>query len=92
MNAREHAVIVVAEGAGQHLLSDNPDECDASGNRKLGDIGVFLRQKINDYFAAAKLSVKVKYMDPSYHIRSVPANAADSLLCGRLARNAKMEF
>ncbi|MGI9430529.1 MAG: ATP-dependent 6-phosphofructokinase, partial [Bythopirellula sp.] len=88
LKAREHAVVVVAEGAGQHLLSDSADACDASGNRKLGDIGVFLKNRINTHFAAQQMPVKVTYMDPSYHIRSVPANAADSLLCDQLARNA----
>ena len=87
--AREHAVVVVAEGAGQHLLEDCEDgACDASGNRKLQDIGLLLKQKITEHFAAAKMPAKVKYMDPSYHIRSVPANAADSLLCEQLARSA----
>lgn len=86
--ARHHAVIVVAEGAGQELLANQPDECDASGNRKLGDIGPFLKQKIVEHFATVDVPAKVKYMDPSYHIRSVPANAADSLLCEQLARNA----
>jgi len=81
-------VVVVAEGAGQHLMCDNPDDHDASGNRKLGDIGLFLKQKIVEHFAARQMPAKVKYMDPSYHIRSVPANAADSLLCERLARSA----
>jgi len=86
--AREHAVVVVAEGAGQHLLADHPDHRDASGNRRLGDIGIFLKQKIVEYFAQRDFPAKVKYMDPSYHIRSVPANAADSLLCEQLARHA----
>ncbi len=86
--AREHAVVVVAEGAGQHLMPDDSNDCDASGNRRLCDIGLFLKQKIVEHFAAAKMPAKVKYMDPSYHIRSVPANAADSLLCEQLARSA----
>ena len=86
--AREHAVVVVAEGAGQHLMADDSDACDASGNSKLCDIGPFLKQKIVEHFAKAKMPAKVKYMDPSYHIRSVPANAADSLLCEQLARSA----
>ena len=85
---REHAVIVVAEGAGQDLLANSPDECDASGNRKLGDIGPFLKRKIVEHFDRVGMTAKVKYMDPSYHIRSVPANAADSLLCEQLARHA----
>ncbi len=86
--AREHAVVVVAEGAGQDLLAKQPDTCDASGNPRLGDIGLFLKQKINEHFAAEQMPAKVKYFDPSYHIRSVPANAADSLLCEQLARRA----
>ncbi|MEM8945982.1 MAG: ATP-dependent 6-phosphofructokinase [Planctomycetota bacterium] len=88
LREREHAVIVVAEGAGQDLLANTPDECDASGNRKLGDIGPFLKRKIIEHFGATDMPAKVKYMDPSYHIRSVPANAADSLLCEQLARHA----
>jgi 6-phosphofructokinase 1 len=86
--AREHAVIVVAEGAGQDLLLDHQEGVDASGNRKLGDIGTFLKQRINEYFAQRKLPVSVKYFDPSYHIRSCPANTGDSLLCEQLARKA----
>jgi len=86
--AREHAVVVVAEGAGQHLFDEKEKQCDASGNAKLCDIGVFLKDKINEHFANSQVPAKVKYMDPSYHIRSVPANAADSLLCERLARSA----
>ncbi len=89
IKAREHAVVVVAEGAGQDLLEkQHAEERDASGNRKLGDIGPFLRDRINQHFTSANVPAKVKYMDPSYHIRSVPANAADSLLCEQLARNA----
>ena len=88
LQAREHAVVVVAEGAGQHLLEKDADAHDASGNRLLGDIGPFLKLKMQSYFQAQQMPVSIKYMDPSYHIRSVPANAADSLLCERLARNA----
>jgi len=88
LTAREHAVVVVAEGAGQHLLSEHPEDCDASGNRKLADIGLFLKQKIVEHFDAKKMPAKVKYLDPSYHIRSAAANAADSLLCEQLARSA----
>ena len=86
--AREHAVVVVAEGAGQDLLSAASDQCDASGDRRLGDIGLFLKQQIVDYFAKVSILVGVKYLDPSYYIRSVAANAADSLLCEQLARKA----
>ncbi len=86
--AREHAVVVVAEGAGQDLLSAASDQCDASGDHRLSDIGLFLKQQIVDYFAKVSIPVGVKYFDPSYYIRSVVANAADSLLCEQLARKA----
>jgi 6-phosphofructokinase 1 len=85
--AREHAVVVVAEGAGQHLL-DAQGECDASGNRRLSDIGVFLKGKIEAYLKAEGVPASVKYFDPSYYIRSLPAAAVDSLLCERFARAA----
>jgi 6-phosphofructokinase 1 len=86
--ARQHAVIVVAEGAGQNLLSNLPQGTDASGNRRLGDIGPFLKQRITDHFGERKLPVQVRYFDPSYHIRSCAANAIDSVLCEQFARHA----
>lgn len=82
-----HAVIVVAEGAGQELLAKS-DETDASGNTRLVDIGLFLKQKITDSFAAAGMELNLKYFDPSYSIRSVKANPFDSVYCLRLAHNA----
>jgi 6-phosphofructokinase 1 len=85
--AREHAVIVVAEGAGQHLLDDE-NATDASGNRKLADIGPYLKERIERYLHEQKMPVSVKYFDPSYYIRSLPAAAVDSLLCERFARAA----
>jgi 6-phosphofructokinase 1 len=86
--ARRHAVIVVAEGAGQHLFDCESCECDASGNRKLQDIGVFLRDKIAAHFRAANIAINMKYIDPSYIIRSGPANSDDALLCDGMARHA----
>jgi len=86
--ARRHAVIVVAEGAGQDLLANAGQERDASGNIRLGDIGLFLKGEISAYFAEHGPKVDVKYIDPSYIIRSVPANAYDSYLCDQLARRA----
>jgi len=86
--ARRHAVIVVAEGAGHELMQKGPVEKDASGNPRLGDIGLFLRDKILQYFAAEGIPANVRYIDPSYIIRSVPATTEDSLLCDRLGRNA----
>jgi 6-phosphofructokinase 1 len=86
--AREHAVIVVAEGAGQNLLADHRSGRDASGNPTLGDIGAFLKKQIGEYFSRRKMPVSVRYFDPSYHIRSCPANTTDSLWCEQFARNA----
>jgi 6-phosphofructokinase 1 len=85
--ARGHAVVVVAEGAGQDLL-DCTGGRDASGNRKLGDIGVYLKDRIESYLKAEKVPTSVKYFDPSYYIRSLPASAVDSLMCERFARAA----
>ena len=87
LDARGHAVIVVAEGAGQELM-DAHNECDASGNRKLADIGLFLKKRIVDHFKDASQPIGMKYFDPSYHIRSAHANAGDSLLTERFARHA----
>lgn len=85
---RAHAVIVVAEGAGQDLLKASGEEKDASGNVKLRDIGPFLRERIESYFNAEKIPYVLRYLDPSYTVRSVPSNAADSVLCDLFARNA----
>lgn len=85
--AREHAVVVIAEGAGQEWF-DTQDEFDASGNRRLADCGLFLKRQIVQRFEDAQTPVSVKYFDPSYQIRSVPATAVDSLLCDQFARAA----
>ena len=85
---REHAVILVAEGAGQHFFSSGEQKFDESGNPKLNDIGVYLRQRIEEYFKAESLPCIFRYFDPSYLIRSVPANAEDAILCNFFARNA----
>jgi 6-phosphofructokinase 1 len=83
-----HAVIVAAEGAGQDLIADAGTSLDASGNRKLDDIGLLLKTRIADHFAAAGVELNLKYIDPSYLIRSVQANPYDSVYCLRLAQNA----
>jgi 6-phosphofructokinase 1 len=88
MVTRAHAVIVVAEGVGQEWLGNGGDERDASGNVKLGDIGVFLREKIEAYFKAEKIPIVMRYFDPYYLVRSGPANSEDSILCDLFARNA----
>jgi len=86
--ARRHAVIVVAEGAGQEHVRAAAEERDASGNVRLRDIGAFLRDRIRDDFARRGVPVDVKYIDPSYTIRSLPANVMDSEFCLTLGQQA----
>jgi len=88
LEARKHAVIVVAEGAGQKYVQKDPPEYDPSGNIKLGDIGRFLKEKIEEYFASKNKPVVIRYIDPSYIIRSVPANVEDRIYCGFLGQYA----
>ncbi|MBL9084064.1 MAG: ATP-dependent 6-phosphofructokinase [Planctomycetales bacterium] len=88
VESRGHAMVVVAEGAGQDLIAAESSGTDASGNAKLHDIGLYLRQKISEDFAAAGTELNLKYIDPSYAIRSVAANPYDSVYCIRLAHNA----
>ena len=85
---RAHAVVVVAEGAGQDLLETGPAERDASGNVKLKDIGLLLRERVEAHFKTEKIPAVMRYFDPSYLIRSSPANAEDSILCDLFARHA----
>ena len=85
---RAHAVVVVAEGAGQDLLAQTEAARDASGNVKLQDIGLFLRERIEAYFKAEKVPAVMRYFDPSYFVRSSPANSEDSILCDVFARCA----
>lgn len=85
---RKHAVIIVAEGAGQNLFDDHEKQYDPSGNVILQDIGVFLKEKISQWFKAKDIPISLKYIDPSYIIRSLPANSNDSVFCGFLGRDA----
>lgn len=85
---RKHAVIIVAEGAGQHLFGEQQAEFDPSGNIVLQDIGLLLKDKISQWFKKKNISISLKYIDPSYIIRSLPANANDSVFCGFLGRDA----
>lgn len=87
LKSRKHAVIVVAEGAGQSLLPDTGAR-DASGNPVLGDIAQFLCGEIEAYFRDRDVPLTLKFIDPSYIIRSVPANANDRVYCGFLGQNA----
>ncbi len=86
--ARKHAVIVVAEGAGQKFFNTGLEEKDASGNVRLKDIGLFMRDEIASHFKGLGIGVALKYIDPSYMIRSLPANPNDSVFCGFLGRDA----
>jgi 6-phosphofructokinase 1 len=88
LQLRGHAVIVVAEGAGQKFFKVNGEDLDDSGNVKLKDIGVFLKAAISDYFDKKNIKINIKYIDPSYMIRSLPANANDHVFCSFLGRNA----
>lgn len=84
---RGHAVIVIAEGAGQELF-ETTGEHDASGNIKYGDIGIFLRDAIKDHFNRIGMEINLKYIDPSYSIRSQQANPHDSAFCLLMGHNA----
>ena len=85
---RHHAMIIVAEGAGQFLFENQSEVKDASGNVKHKDIGILLKDKITEEFDSHKFPFTIKYIDPSYIIRSAPANANDSIFCSQLAQNA----
>jgi len=87
LNSRKHAVIVAAEGAGQHLLEAR-GETDPSGNVVLSDVADVLKREIKKYLDQQKIPFSMKYIDPSYIIRSVPANANDKVYCGFLGQNA----
>ncbi|CAL1359836.1 unnamed protein product [Linum trigynum] len=82
-----HMVIVVAEGAGQELLSESKSMTDASGNKLLQDVGLWLSQNIKDHMKAQKMSINLKYIDPTYMIRAIPSNASDNVYCTLLAQS-----
>jgi len=88
LHLRKHAVIVLAEGAGQKFFETDNNECDESGNIRLKDIGWYLKDKITSYFESRNIIISLKYIDPSYMIRSVPANANDHIFCSFLGRDA----
>lgn len=88
LNRRHHAVIMVAEGAGQKFFEEGKEQRDASGNVLKKDIGPLLKEKITAYCKAHNTEVSVKYFDLGYTIRSVQAEGADAIFCGILAQNA----
>ncbi|KAL6519155.1 ATP-dependent 6-phosphofructokinase 3 [Orobanche gracilis] len=87
-----HMVIVIAEGAGQELLSKrlrSANQQDASGNKLLQDVGLWISQRIKDHFSMQrKMTINLKYIDPTYMIRAIPSNASDSVYCTLLAQSA----
>ncbi|KAF5959775.1 hypothetical protein HYC85_000984 [Camellia sinensis] len=87
-----HMVIVLAEGAGQEYVAQSMhvvDGKDASGNRLLLDVGLWLTQKIKDHFMEVqKMPINLKYIDPTYMIRAIPSNASDNVYCTLLAQSA----
>ncbi|MFW6297048.1 MAG: ATP-dependent 6-phosphofructokinase [Desulfosalsimonas sp.] len=85
---RKHAVILLAEGAGQKFFESKKKEFDPSGNIKLHDIGLFLKERIQSHFAERNIDTSLKYIDPSYMIRSLPANSNDHVYCTFLGRDA----
>ncbi len=88
LRERKHAVIIVSEGAGQDLFSEGSDRRDKSGNILHHNIGELLQQKITEWGKKINLDLSVKYFDPSYLIRSLPAHGTDAVFCEMLAQNA----
>jgi 6-phosphofructokinase 1 len=86
--SRGHAVVITAEGAGQELITDAQQATDASGNKLHADIGLFLKERITSHFKEKKIELNLKYIDPSYIIRSVPAAPEDRIFCLNLGRHA----
>ena len=87
-SGKTHAVIAVAEGAGQELFKDQEERRDASGNILKNDIGEFLTRKIKEHFDKVGKEVNIKYFDPSYMVRSIPAKGTDAIFCFQLAESA----
>ncbi|GJN14992.1 hypothetical protein PR202_gb01876 [Eleusine coracana subsp. coracana] len=91
LKENKHMVIVVAEGAGQDLIAKSiarSERQDASGNKLLLDIGLWMTHKIKDYFKSKKMEMTIKYIDPTYMIRAIPSNASDNVYCTLLAHSA----
>jgi len=87
MQRKKHMVIVVAEGCGDTIISSEGGT-DAGGNKVLADVGPYLKDQITSHFKQQKIPVAIKYIDPTYMIRAVPANAFDSIYCAVLAQMA----
>ncbi len=85
---KKHAVIVVAEGSGLHHIKEKQKRFDPSGNAILPDIGTYLKKRINQHFTDINVKLSLKYIDPSYIVRSAPPNSFDRVFCNRMAQNA----
>ncbi len=86
---RGHALVVAAEGAGQELFDEaGASGVDASGNKKLCDVGPLLKDAISTRCGDSGLPVDIKYIDPSYTIRGLAANSLDSAFCLVLGQHA----
>ena len=88
LKLQKHAVVVVAEGAGQELFNTQEKRIDQSGNILKDDVGELLKTDLTEYFKKRDIAISIKYLDPSYHIRSVTANASDAVFCHLLAEFA----
>lgn len=88
VRSQGHAVVVVSEGAGQHLFEGSQEKYDASGNRLQHDIAALLRERLEAHFHSRSLPLVLRSFDPGYSIRAVPANVTDSYYCDLLARAA----
>ncbi len=84
----KHAVIIVAEGAGQDLIKEGDGKKDKSGNILHQDIGLYLKEAIAKGGKKLGFDTNIKYFDPSYMIRSLPAHGTDAVFCLMLAQNA----
>lgn len=88
LEVRKHAVLIVAEGAGQELFKKEKQLKDKSGNCLKQDIGLFLKNKFAELAKERGIELNIKYFDPSYLIRSLPAHGTDAVFCLMLGQNA----
>jgi len=89
LDKKHHALIVVAEGVGRQLTEKNgAQKKDASGNIVREDIGLMLKERIKTYFQEKDKPLSLKYIDPSYMIRSLPTDSNDAAFCILLGQNA----
>ena len=78
LDEKDHCILVVAEGVNTRVVDGNgPVTVD-------GDVGPWLCAQLK----ANLESISLKYVDPSYAVRSAPSNAADTIFCSRLAQHA----